>query len=53
MKSKREKRQSGEEERGEQKRTLCSVMCCDVAEALGQMLPVFCVHLRLVFPVLL
>lgn len=38
----------------EQKRTLSlSVMCTDVATALGQTLPVFCVHLRLVSPVLL
>lgn len=40
----------GEEER---ERALRSVMCTDVAAALGQTLPVFCVHLRLVSPVLL
>lgn len=32
---------------------LRSVICTDVAAALGQTLPVFCVHLRLVSPVLL
>lgn len=32
---------------------LRSVICTDVAAALGQTLPVFCVHLSLVSPVLL
>lgn len=55
MKSKREKREKegGREEEGERERALHSVMCTDVAAALGQTLPVFCVHLRLVSPVLL
>lgn len=41
---KRERRREG---------ALRSVICTDVAAALGQTLPVFCVHLRLVSPVLL
>lgn len=45
-------REEGERERGRE-RALRSVIFTDVAAALGQTLPVFCVHLRLVSPVLL
>lgn len=46
------KRGSGGGKR-ESESALRSVICTDVAAALGQTLPVFCVHLRLVSPVLL
>lgn len=49
----RAKERKKREEEGERERALRSVMCTDVAAALGQTLPVFCVHLRLVSPVLL
>lgn len=51
MKSKREK--EGGKRLSESERAVRSVIFTDVAAALGQTLPVFCVHLRLVSPVLL
>lgn len=51
-----QKRERGREERERgrgRERALRSVIFTDVAAALGQTLPVFCVHLRLVSPVLL
>lgn len=51
MKSKRER--EGGKRLSESEGALRSVIFTDVAAARGQTLPVFCVHLRLVSPVLL